>query len=161
VAVPSGGYDARVDDWRNNLLTDPDAIKALVQSLKRVAVLGIRPESRADRPAHYVPAYLASAGLTVLPVAVHDPGAPTILGQPVYTSVSQAPGPIDVVDVFRRSQDIPPHLEDLLRARPKAVWFQSGIRNDEVAEALARAGIQVVQDRCLMVDHRRWATPVR
>jgi hypothetical protein len=145
-------------DWRSNLLTDPDAIQALVQSLKRVAVLGIRPESRADRPAHYVPAYLSSAGLTILPVVVHDPAAATILGQPVYRSVSQAPGPVDVVDVFRRSEDIPPHLDDIIRAQPRAVWFQSGIRNDEAAEKLARAGIQVVQDRCLMVDHRRWST---
>jgi uncharacterized protein len=146
-----------MDDWHRNLLTDPEAIRRLVQSLKRVAVLGIRPESKADRPAHYVPAYLASAGLTVLPVAVQDPGVPTILGQPVYRTVSATPGPIDVVDVFRRSEDIPPHLDDLLRARPKAVWLQSGIRNDAAAEKLARAGIQVVQDRCLMVDHRRWS----
>ena len=146
-----------MDDWHSNLLTDPEAIRALVQSLKRVAVLGIRPENRADWPAHYVPAYLASAGLTILPVAVRDPGVPTILGQPVSTSVSQAPGPIDVVDVFRRSEDIPAHLDDIIQAKPRAVWFQSGIRNDEAAERLARAGILVVQDRCLMVDHRRWA----
>ena len=148
-----------MDAWSGNLLSDPDAIAALVRSLKRVAVLGIRPESRADRPAYYVPAYLASVGLTVLPVAVHDPGVPKILGQPVYRSLSEVPGPIDVVDVFRRSEDIPAHLEEILRCRPRAVWFQSGIRNDDAAERLARAGIQVVQDRCLMVDHRRWAAP--
>ncbi len=145
------------EDWRENLLTSDDEIRALVRSLRRVAVLGIRAEDAADRPAHYVPAYLAHAGLTILPVAVRDPGVPTILGQPVYRAVADAPGPIDVVDVFRRAEDIPPHLPDILAARPRAVWFQQGIRNDAAAETLARAGIHVVQDRCLMVDHRRFA----
>ncbi|MHB8419319.1 MAG: CoA-binding protein [Myxococcales bacterium] len=145
-------------DWHENLLSDSAAIGALVRSARRVAVLGIRPESKADRPAHFVPAYLASAGITVLPVPVGDPGVPVILGQPVYGSVAEAPGPVDIVDVFRRAEDIPPHLPDLLAARPRAVWFQSGIRNDSAAETLARAGIQVVQDRCLMVEHRRWAS---
>jgi uncharacterized protein len=144
-------------DWHENLLVDPEAIAALIRSTERVAVLGIRPESRADRPAHYVPAYLASAGVTVLPVPVHDPGVATILGQPTYRTVAEVPHPIDIVDVFRRSEDIPPHLPDLLAAHPRAVWFQSGIRNDAAAEVLARAGIQVVQDRCLMVDHRRFS----
>jgi predicted CoA-binding protein len=88
-------------------------------------------------------------------VPVYYPDVTAILGQPVYRRVADVPGPIDLVDVFRRSGDIPPHLDDLLAAKPKAVWFQLGIRNDEVAEALARAGIRVVQDRCLMVDHRR------
>ena len=145
------------DDWSENLLTDEARIRNLVRSLRRVAVLGIRPESLADRPAHYVPAYLTHAGLTILPVAVPDPGVPAILGQPVYRTVADVPGPIDVVDVFRRSEDVPAHVDDILRARPKAVWFQLGIRNDEAAARLAQAGIQVVQDRCLMVDHRRWA----
>jgi predicted CoA-binding protein len=65
------------------------------------------------------------------------------------------PGDIDLVDVFRRPRDVPGHVEDLLAKRPRAVWLQLGIRNDEAAEALARAGIQVVQDRCLMVEWRR------
>lgn len=65
--------------------------------------------------------------------------------------------PVDMVNVFRRTRDIPPHLPDILAARPRVVWMQLGIRNDEVAEALARAGIKVVQDHCLMVDHRQLA----
>jgi uncharacterized protein len=146
-----------MEDWRQNLLTDASEVASLVRSARRVAVLGIRPESRADRPAHYVPAYLAAAGVTILPVAVHDPQTERILGQPVYRKVVDVPGPIDIVDVFRRAEDIPPHLPDLVAALPRAVWFQSGIRNDAAAETLARAGILVVQDRCLMVDHRRWS----
>jgi predicted CoA-binding protein len=68
--------------------------------------------------------------------------------------LKEIPFPIDLVDVFRRSQDVEPHLDDILAASPKAVWMQSGIQNDAVAEKLAKAGIKVVQDRCLMVDHR-------
>ena len=77
-------------------------------------------------------------------------------GEAVYV-VADVPGPIDMVNVFRRSQDVEPHLEDILAARPKSVWMQSGIRDDRVAERLARAGIKVVQDRCLMVEHRSLA----
>jgi predicted CoA-binding protein len=84
-----------------------------------------------------------------------------ILGQPVFRRLIDIPGELDLVDVFRRSEDIQAHLDDLLSKRPNAVWFQSGIRNDEVAEALAHAGIKVVQDRCLMVDHRRYANQRR
>src|ERR687891_641578 len=74
--------------------------------------------------------------------------------QRLYRRVADGPWEVDLVNVFRRSQDIPPHLDDILAKRPRAVWFQSGIRNDRAAETLARAGIQVVQDRCLMVEHR-------
>jgi hypothetical protein len=73
----------------------------------------------------------------------------------VYRRVADIPGDVDLVNVFRRSEDVPPHLDDILAKKPKAVWMQSGIRHDEVAERLARAGIDVVQDRCLMVEVRR------
>ena len=142
-------------DWRANLIEDGDAILALLRDVRRVAVLGIKPESESGKPAHYVPAYLKGAGLEVVPVPVYYPDVEEILGERVYRRVSDIPGPIDVVDVFRRPGDIPPHLPDLLEKRPRIVWFQSGIRNDEAAETLARAGILVVQDRCLMVEHRR------
>lgn len=142
-------------NWRANLIEDDDAILALLRDVRRVAVLGIKPESESGKPAHYVPAYLKGAGLEVVPVPVYYPDVEEILGERVYRRVSDIPGPIDVVDVFRRPGDIPPHLPDLLEKRPRIVWFQSGIRNDEAAETLARAGILVVQDRCLMVEHRR------
>ena len=143
------------EDWRRNLIEDDDAIAALLRDVRRVAVLGIKPESHSHQPAHYVPAYLKRAGLEVVPVPVYYPEVEEILGERVFRRVSDIPGPIDVVDVFRRPGDIPPHLPDLLEKTPRAVWFQSGIRNDEAAETLARAGIAVVQDRCLMVEHRR------
>ena len=143
------------EDWRQYLIEDDDAIAALLRDVRRVAVLGIKPESESHKPAHYVPAYLKRAGLEVVPVPVYYPEVEEILGERVFRRVSDIPGPIDVVDVFRRPGDIPPHLPDLLEKKPRAVWFQSGIRNDEAAETLARAGIAVVQDRCLMVEHRR------
>jgi len=92
----------------------------------------------------------------VIPVPVYYPEVKEILGRPVHRKVAEVPGQVDLVDVFRRPADIPSHLDDLLAKRPRAVWFQLGIRNDAAAEVLARAGIQVVQDRCLMVDWRRF-----
>jgi len=147
-------------DWQANLINHGAELAALLRGLRRVAVLGIRSERYADRPAHYVPATLASAGLEIVPVPVYEPECTEILGRPVYRSLAAIPGPIDLVDVFRRPADIPQHVEDILAKRPEAVWFQSGIRNDVVAETLARAGIKVVQDRCLMVDYGRLSSRV-
>jgi predicted CoA-binding protein len=128
----------------------------LLPGLRRIAVLGIKPESRADRPAHIVPAYLHRAGFEVLPVPVYYPDVTEILGQRVYRRVSDIPGRVDLVSVFRKPQDLVPHLDDLVAARPRTVWLQTGIRNDGFARSLLDAGIDVVQDECLMVEHRRW-----
>lgn len=140
-----------------DISNDEARVAELVRAARRVAVLGIKTEAQSDQPAFYVPSYLKSAGVEVIPVPVYYPDVKTILGQQVYRRVADVPGPIDIVDVFRRSQDVAAHLDDLLAARPRAVWLQSGIRNDQVAERLVEAGILVVQDRCLMVDHRRHA----
>jgi predicted CoA-binding protein len=143
-------------DWGENILTTPEAIRALLRRTRRVAVLGMRPERMAFKPAHYVPAALQAMGLEIAPVPIVDRDVDTILGQPVYRALADVPGPIDIVDVFRRAGDIPAHVADILAARPYAVWLQSGIRNDAVAAQLAGAGIRVVQDRCLMVDYRHF-----
>jgi predicted CoA-binding protein len=144
-----------VDDWRARLVTDPAELARIVRECRRIAVLGIKPPSRRGQPAFDVPAYMIERGYDVIPVPVYHPEVTTILGRPVYRSVASAPGPIDMVNVFRRPRDIPPHLPDILAARPRVVWFQLGISHGPAAEALARAGIQVVQDRCLLVEHRR------
>lgn len=141
-------------EYLENLLVEHTAIHDLLRRARRVAVLGMRPERQSYKPAYYVPAALAEMGLEIIPVPVLDRDVATILGQRVYHQVADVPGPIDVVDVFRRPTDLPAHLDDLLAARPYAVWFQSGIRHDSVAAELARAGIKVVQSRCLMVDYR-------
>ena len=137
---------------------DEEQVAGLVRSARRIAVLGIKTEAQRDQPAYYVPAYLVTAGLEVIPVPVYYPEATQILGQPVYRHLTEVPGPIDIVDVFRRPADLAAHLPELLAAKPRAVWFQSGIRHDEVAAQLTAAGIVVVQDRCLMVDHRRYGS---
>ena len=142
-------------DFRQRLVTDPAQIAAIAQGARRVAVLGIKTEKQPDQPAFYVPRYLATAGVEVIPVPVYYPEVREILGRPVYRRLVDVPGPVDIVDVFRRPEDVEAHVDDILAARPSVVWLQSGIRNDRAAERFARAGIDVVQDRCLMVEHRR------
>ena len=146
--------DRAAGDWRTHLLDGRDEIRRLLERAHRVAVLGIKPETHAYQPAFYVAHYAAQAGLEVIPVPVYYPEVTQILGRRVYRRLADVPGDIDLVDVFRRPHDIPAHLDDIIAKRPKAVWFQSGIRNDAAAETLARAGIDVVQDRCLMVELR-------
>lgn len=143
-------------DWKDNFIDSSEGLRSLLSETRRVAVLGIKTEQQWNQPAFYVAEYLAGAGLEVVPVPVYYPEAIEILGQKVYRSISEIPGEVDMVDVFRRPQDIDAHVDDILKKKPKAVWFQSGIRNDRAAERLAKAGIKVVQDRCLMVEHRRF-----
>jgi uncharacterized protein len=142
--------------YEQNLIEDEAGIRAVVQGARRVAVLGIKTEQHSGQPAFYVPEYLARAGVDVVPVPVYYPEVTHILERPVFRRLVDIPGDIDLVDVFRRPQDIEQHLDDILAKKPRAVWFQSGIRHDAAARRLAEAGIQVVQDRCLMVDHRRY-----
>jgi uncharacterized protein len=144
-----------VADWRDNLIDDPEGIARLWAETKRVAVLGIKTEAQSGQPAYYVPEYLQRAGLEVIPVPVYYPEATQILGQTVFRKVAEVPGELDMVVVFRRSVDVPPHVDDLLAAKPRAVWMQSGISHPQAAQRLAEAGIKVVQDRCSMVEHRR------
>lgn len=135
-------------------MTSGDAISGLLRETKSIAVLGIKPETHAYQPAFYVPKYMAAAGYEIIPVPVYYPEVTEILGLPVYRRLADIPVDVDMVNVFRRPNDIPPHVDDILAKRPKSVWLQQGIRNDKVAETLAREGIKVVQDLCLMVEHR-------
>jgi uncharacterized protein len=144
-----------MSDWRANLVTTPDDVGQIVRESTRIAVLGIKTEAQRDQPAFYVPEYMARAGYDIVPVPVYYPEATEILGRPVFRTVSAVPAPVQMVNVFRRPRDIPPHVQDILAARPRVVWLQLGIRHDEAAETWAKAGIQVVQDRCLLVEHRR------
>jgi predicted CoA-binding protein len=142
-------------DWKQNLVNDHQGIAAMLRDTHTIAVLGIKPESHAGQPAFYVPAHMARSGYDVIPVPVYFPEATEILGKPVFRTVAAIGRPVDMVNVFRRPSDIPPHVDDILAAKPKYVWFQLGIRNDEAAQRLAEAGIKVVQDRCLMVEQGR------
>jgi predicted CoA-binding protein len=130
-------------------------LRTLLEQTRRIAVLGIKTEAQADQPAFYVPRYLQQVGYEIVPVPVYYPQVKEVLGCPVYRRLADIPQALDLVEVFRRPQDIPPHVEDLLAKRPRAVWMQLGIRNEEVAARLVAAGIDVVEDRCMLVEHRR------
>jgi predicted CoA-binding protein len=146
---------AQIDttDWREHLLDKPDQIKQLLENTHRIAVLGIKPNE--DAPAFYVPEYAQRAGYEIVPVPVYYPDLTEMAGEKVYRKLTDIPGDVDMVNVFRRPGDIPQHVDDILAKKPRAVWFQLGIRNDEAAERLARAGIDIVQDHCLLVELRR------
>lgn len=132
---------------------DAEAQDALLES-KRLAILGIKPEDHGMQPAFYVAEYLHKSGYDVIPVPVYYPDCREIFGKPVCRKLTET-GPIDMVVVFRKPNDIPPHVDDIIAAKPKYVWFQLGIRNEEAAKRLAAAGIGVIQDKCTMVEHRR------
>jgi predicted CoA-binding protein len=144
-----------MNDWRAHLVDDDAGIKRVLAATRRIAVIGIKIDP--DQPAYFVPEYAQNAGYEVVPVPVYYPEITEILGERVYRRVADVPGDVDMVNVFRRSQDVPPHVDDILAKRPKSVWMQAGIANADAAERLAKAGIDVVQDRCLMVEMRRLA----
>jgi len=141
------------DAWRRHLIDDDEGIDRIIDATRRIAVLGIKIDP--EKPGHFVPAYAQRAGFEIVPVPVYYPEVTEILGEKVYRTISAVPGDIDMVNVFRRAADVLPHVDDILAKRPKTVWLQLGIWNDVAAERLARAGIDVVQDRCLMVELRQ------
>jgi predicted CoA-binding protein len=141
------------ENWRGHLLDRPEQIKRLLENTHRIAVLGIKADPA--QPAHYVPDYAQRAGYEIVPVPVYYPELTEMLGEKVYRKLSDIPGEIDMVNVFRRPKDIPAHVDDIIAKRPRSVWFQLGITNDEAAEKLAQAGIDVVQDHCLLVELQR------
>ena len=144
-----------MSDWERHLITSRDDIARIVRDMRRIAVLGMKTERQRGQPAFYVPEYMARAGYDIVPVPVYYPEVTEILGRPVYRSVSAVPPPVEMVNVFRRAKDISPHVPDIIAAQPKVVWFQLGIVDNASAESLARAGIDVVQDACLLVEHQR------
>ena len=137
------------------LLETDDELGALLRRARRIAVLGIKTEAQRGQPSIDVPRYMERAGYDIVPVPVYYPEVERILGQPVFRRLQDIPGDIDLVNVFRRPKDLMPHLDDILAKRPPAVWLQLGIRDDAFAAALVAAGIDVVQDRCILVDHKR------
>jgi len=133
-------------------------IERILADARTIAVLGAHPTP--SRPAHYVPAYLAKMGYRVLPVNGPRAGE-TLFGEAVRPSLDELKEPVDIVDVFRRADALPGHLEEILtmEPRPKLVWLQLGIQNDAFAERLLEAGIDVVQNRCTYADHKRLGLP--
>jgi predicted CoA-binding protein len=129
----------------------PAEIREILRSARRIAVVGLSPKP--ERPSYGVASYLQRAGYTIIPVR---PTGTIILGEPVRPDLRAAAvtGPIDIVNVFRRSEFVPALLSDLLAVRPRLVWMQMGIRHEPTAARLEAEGIAVVMDRCLAVDHQ-------
>ena len=137
-----------------HLVDDDAGLTRILRDARTVAVLGAK--AAPHEPAHYVPAYLHGRGYRILPVNPTFAGQ-SIFGETVVGALADLEGPVDVIDVFRRPEYLPGHAREILALpwRPRVVWFQLGIRHDGAAAALAAAGIDVVQDRCMMPEHRR------
>ena len=129
-----------------------DELRSILSSAKNIAVVGIKDEERED--AFRIPRYLQECGYRILPV---NPKLETALGEPCCGSLSEITEPIDIVDLFRAPSHIPGHVDEILSlaSPPAAVWMQLGIHHGESARRLRSAGIHVVQDLCIMVEHRR------
>lgn len=131
---------------------DRSRLAEILKDARRIAVVGL--SRKPERPSHSVAAYLQRAGYTIIPV---HPVAGVTLGERVYPDLRSAAagaGPIDIVNIFRRSEHIPALLDAMLEVKPVLVWMQQGIRHNDVARTLEAAGIEVVMDRCLAVDHQ-------
>jgi predicted CoA-binding protein len=133
-------------------LTDDASLRRLLEQTRRIAVLGIKAGESDD--AYRVPQYMQRAGYRILPVS---PKLESVLGERCVRSLAELAEPAELIDVFRAPANIPAHTDEILALqwRPRGVWLQQGIRDDASAARLEAAGIQVVQDKCLMVEHRR------
>ena len=129
-----------------------EEMKEVLRSSKTVAVIGISPKE--DRPSYGVASYLKSKGYRIIPVR---PDGDEILGEKVYHSLTEIPREIeiDVVDIFRKSEDVPPVVEEAIHRRAKVVWMQEGIVNQEARAKAEKAGLKVVMDRCTKKEHQK------
>jgi len=127
-------------------------IKKILSNSKTVAVVGISPKE--DRPSYIVASYLKSKGYQIIPVR---PDGEQILGEKVYHSLTEIPKEInvEVVDIFRKSEDVPPIVDEAIRRGAKAVWMQEGIIHKEAGEKAEKAGLSVVMDRCMKKEHQK------
>jgi len=123
-------------------------IRQILKDSKIIAVVGLSPKSH--RPSHQVAQYLIDAGYTIIPV---NPGQDIILGLPCYPKLRAIPTPVDMVDIFRRSDAVLPIVEDAIAIGAKFIWMQEGIVNEEAAAKAEAAGLTVIMDRCTKIDH--------
>lgn len=130
------------------LLNDLPAIKKLLATARTIAVVGLSPKE--SRPSNMVARYLLAAGYTVIPV---NPGQEEILGLPCYGDLEAVPVPVDIVDIFRRSEDVGSIVDAAIRIKAGAVWMQEGVINEAAATKARDAGLSVVMDRCLKTVH--------
>jgi predicted CoA-binding protein len=129
---------------------DQKTILNILNTMRRIAVVGL--SSQPERPGYYVPAYLQQHGYRILPV---NPYLSEALGEKAYPDLLSIAEPVDLVLLFRRSEAIPPFVDQAIQIGAKAVWMQLGITNEQAAERARKAGLEVVMDRCMLVEHRR------
>jgi len=131
------------------LSNDPQVIDEILRNSRTIAVVGL--SSKTDRPGHYVPAYLQHHGYRIIP---GNPGLEEALGEKAYPDLGSIPEHVDLVLLFQRSENVPPFVDEAIRIGAQAVWMQSGIFNHAAAQRATEAGLKVVQDACMMVEHR-------
>jgi len=132
------------------IYTEDGDLREILKRCKSIAILGLSPKP--ERDSHKVAEFLQDKGYRVIPVR---PGQKEILGERAYASLNEVDGPVDIVDVFRRSDQILPHAREALRLKPKVFWMQLGIENHEAAQMLTAEGIDVVMNRCLKIEYER------
>ena len=133
--------------------SEKTTIDEILECCRVIAVVGL---SNHDwRPSYQVSAYMKAAGYRIIPV---NPNETEVLGERAYARLEEVPEPIDVVDVFRRSEFVPPLVESAIRVGAKAVWMQEGVVHDEAARRAREAGLRVVMDRCILKEHMRWTS---
>jgi len=135
---------------KGELITDKARIREILSSSKTIAVVGLSPKP--NRDSHRVSRYMQANGYAIIPVR---PAQKEILGEPAVSNLYEISVPVDIVNVFRRSDQVLPHAKEALRLKPKVFWMQTGIENEAAAEMLMASGIDVVMDRCIMVDYER------
>ena len=128
-----------------------DSVREILETCHTIAVVGL--SARPDRPGHYVPAYMQAQGYRIIPV---NPNLEQALGERAYPSLDEVPETVDLVLLFQRSENVPPFVEQAIHIGAKAVWMQTGIKNAAAAAQATAAGLSVVMDACIMVEHRRW-----
>ncbi len=130
------------------MLTNFKEVEFILKNSKTIAVVGLSPKE--TRPSNQVARYLQDVGYRIIPV---NPGQTEILGETCYAGLLDIPEPVDVVDIFRRPEEVLPVVEQAIQIRAKAVWMQEGIINEEAAELARSRGLKVIMDRCMKIDH--------
>ncbi|WP_440995168.1 CoA-binding protein [Arhodomonas sp. SL1] len=134
---------------------DEDLIRELIESARTIAVVGLSPKP--ERPSHDVARYMQRQGYRIIPV---NPGHDELLGECCYPSLREVPEPVDLVDVFRRPEQVPAVVEDAIAVGAPALWLQLGVVHEAAAQRAREAGMTVVMDRCLKIEHARLCQPV-
>lgn len=125
-------------------------LKSIFASSKTIAVVGL--SDKPERDSYRVAEYLQAHGYRIIPV---NPAVAEVLGEPSYASVAEIPGPVDVVDIFRKPDAVGPIVQEAISTGARVVWMQLGVVNEPAAAAARAAGLQVVMDRCMKIEHRR------